>query len=135
MVGLMVTVTKTNMLSFAGILMLENVRPGVPSTLILNWLVPLPVNFMEEIMIGWLLGFLTKNALTVEPTVVNTVSNKTESVEKASLAPGLVITVSFLHEKIKTAPMHKARKREYLEGKGSFLYDKIFLLIEDTNAK
>ena len=53
---------------------------------------------MDDIFIGWLLVFLTRKALTVEPTVVNTVSNKTESEEKESLAEGLVITLSFLQE-------------------------------------
>lgn len=86
------------MLSLAGILILENEVPAIPSTFILKGAVKLPPNFMLDILMAWLFLLRTKNALTVEPVVVNTVSNKTESEEKLSLAPLLVITLSFLHE-------------------------------------
>jgi len=98
------------MLSLAGMRMLEKEVPGVPSTLILNGDVKLPASFMVDITMGWLLVFRTRNALTVEPVVVNTVSKRTESPEKDSLADELVITVSFLQENNRQESKKKTKK-------------------------
>ena len=57
---------------------------------------------------GWLCVFLTKKALTVEPTVVNTVSNKTWLVENESFADESVSTVSFLQDERKPKQMPSA---------------------------
>ncbi len=91
---------------------------------------------------GWLLVLRTRNALTVDPVVVNTVSKRTESPEKDSLAEELVITVSFLQENNKLDSRNRTKKKlSFLNGN---LYkcfrDKLpcgfkMLCIRSTNAE
>jgi hypothetical protein len=120
------------MLSLAGIFILEKEVPGAPSTLMRNGEVKLPASFIDDITIGWLWVFLTKKARTVEPTVVNTVSNKMESAEKESLAEESVSTLSFLQEK-KTA-LHKQSNNAIGRTEYDFLGNKVTLSVADTNG-